>query len=231
MKNLYWFVYFSKWQDMRNPWFIMSIIMISLVLIAHFLFQEYLYIRPCEQCVYIRLDMLIIALGGIIALINPKNTIIKILAYTLAFYGIWLGLEHSLNLNRIHEAISTENPFSGVNGCRDIPLYPFNLPLHERFPSWFKPVGQCGMDFPMVPKSAYLNAFQEFFVGKNGIYNNGWYLIPSLKFMNMATCCFIAFLCSFILLFIMFVSYVFSQRKIIFTIITISLVVALKILG
>ncbi|EAI5046468.1 dihydroneopterin aldolase, partial [Campylobacter coli] len=46
MKNLYWFVYFSKWQDMRNPWFIMSIIMISLVLIAHFLFQEYLYMRP-----------------------------------------------------------------------------------------------------------------------------------------------------------------------------------------
>ncbi|MEE6566566.1 hypothetical protein VWM73_11940, partial [Campylobacter coli] len=43
VKNLYWFVYFSKWQDMRNPWFIMSIIMISLVLIAHFLFQEYLY--------------------------------------------------------------------------------------------------------------------------------------------------------------------------------------------
>ncbi|EAL6309115.1 dihydroneopterin aldolase, partial [Campylobacter coli] len=31
--------------------------------------------------------------------------------------------------------------------------------------------------------------------------------------------------------FIMFVSYVFSQRKIVFTIITISLVVALKILG
>ncbi len=41
--------------------------------------------RPCEQCVYIRLDILIIALGGIIALINPKNTIIKILAYNIAY--------------------------------------------------------------------------------------------------------------------------------------------------
>ncbi len=231
MKNLYWIDCFSKWQDTRSPWLIMSITMVGLVFIAHFLFQEYFYMRPCEQCVYIRLDMLIIALGGVIALINPKNAVIKILAYTLAFYGIWLGIEHSWTLNRIHEAISTENPFGGVNGCRDIPLYPFNLALHEWFPSWFKPVGQCGMDFPMVPNSVHLNTFQDFFVGENGLYSKGWYLIPSLKFMNMATCCFIAFLCSLILLFIMFISYVFSQKRIIFIIITIGLVLILKILG
>lgn len=34
--------------------------------------------KPCEQCVYIRFDMLVMAIGGMIALINPANNIIKI---------------------------------------------------------------------------------------------------------------------------------------------------------
>ncbi len=61
--------------------------------------------------------------------------------------------------------------------------------------------------YPVVPENAYnhLNAFQKFFIGtppdfENGLYSNGWYLIPSLKFINMAICCLIAFLCCFIVL-------------------------------
>ncbi|MFQ6342096.1 protein-disulfide oxidoreductase DsbI [Campylobacter sp. VTCC 70190] len=238
MKNMDCFK-LSKWQDTRSPWLIMIVVTLGLTFVAHFLFQEYLYMEPCEQCVYIRFDMFVMALGGLIALINPKNNVIKIFAYTLAFYGIWLGFEHCLTLNHIHEVVHSENPFGGVDGCREIPIYPFNLPLHEWFPSWFKPTGECGMDIPVVPESANLNAFQKFFIGtppnfEDGLYSEGWYLIPSLKFMNMAICCFIAFLCCFIVLFGMFMAYILDKSKAgskIFALIILVLVLILKFTG
>ena len=229
----------SNWQDTRTPWLLMIIITIGLTFIAHFLFQEYLYMEPCEQCVYIRFDMFVMALGGMIVLINPKNDILKIVAYSLAFYGIWLGVEHCLTLNHIHEVVHSENPFGGVDGCREIPIYPFNLPLHEWAPSWFLPTGECGMDAPIIPESAYsnLNAFQQFFIGtppdfENGLYSNGWYLIPSIQFLNMAICCLLAFVCCFIVLFLMFISYILDKNRAkvkIYGLIIVFLVIVLKL--
>lgn len=231
----------SKWQDTRKPWLILIIVTIGLVFIAHFLFQEYLFMEPCEQCVYIRFDMFVMAIGGMIALINPASNITKTFSYGLAFYGIWLGLEHCLTLNHIHEVVHSENPFTGVNGCREIPIYPFNLPLHEWASSWFLPTGECGMDAPVIPENAYnnLNAFQKFFIGtppdfENGLYSNGWYLIPSLNFMNMAICCLIAFISCFIVLFAMFMAYILDKSKSgtkIFALVVVILVLVLKFIG
>lgn len=232
----------ARWQDSRIPWVLMIIVTVGLTFIAHFLFQEYLYMEPCEQCVYIRFDMLTMALGGLIVLISPRNHVLKIFGYTLGFYGIWLGIEHCLTLNHIHEVVYMGNPFAGVDGCREIPIYPFNLPLHELAPSWFLPTGECGMDTPIVPEEAYstLNAFQKFFVGtppdfENGLYSNGWYLIPKWEFLNMAICCLLAFLACFVALFAMFISYVLdkSRTKVRFAIavLVIVFVALLKILG
>ncbi|HDZ4994332.1 TPA: protein-disulfide oxidoreductase DsbI [Campylobacter jejuni] len=231
----------SKWQDTRKPWLILIIVTIGLIFIAHFLFQKYLFMEPCEQCVYIRFDMFVMAIGGMIALINPASNIIKTFSYGLSFYGIWLGLEHCLTLNHIHEMVHSENPFAGVNGCREIPIYPFNLPLHEWASSWFLPTGECGMDTPVVPENAYnnLNAFQKFFIGtppdfKNGLYSNGWYLIPGLNFMNMAICSLIAFICCFIVLFAMFMAYILDKSKSgakIFALVIVILVLVLKFIG
>ena len=211
---------FLKWQDTRSPWIFIIVLTMSLVIIAHFLFQRYLYMEPCEQCVYIRFDMFIVSFGALIALVNPKNNILKILAYTFSFYGIWLGIEHCLTLNRIYAMIRSENPFGAIASCREIPIYPFNLPLYKWFPSWFLPTGVCGIDAPIVPEIAYenLNFFQIFFTGtapdfKDGLYSDGWYLIPGLKFINMATACLLVFLCCFIILFLMLTSYILDKNK------------------
>ncbi|CAM4039847.1 protein-disulfide oxidoreductase DsbI [Campylobacter armoricus] len=229
----------STWQNTRFPWVLMIVVTAGLTFIAHFLFQEYLFMEPCEQCVYIRFAMLVMAFGGILALINPKNDILKIFAYTFGFWGIWLGIEYCILLNTIHEVVHSENPFGGVDGCREIPLYPFNLALHEWLPGWFLPTGECGMDTPVVPEEAYgtLNAFQKFFVGtppdlEDGLYSNGWYLIPSIKFMNMAIACLIAFCCCLVALGFMFIGYILSNSKArIYAGVVIVLVVLLKFLG
>ncbi|QWU80081.1 protein disulfide oxidoreductase [Campylobacter novaezeelandiae] len=228
-----------KWQDTRIPWAIILFVTLGLTFIAHFLFQEYLFMEPCEQCVYIRFDMFVMALGAIIVLINPKSDIAKIFGYTFGFYGIWLGFEHCLLLNHIHEVVHSENPFAGVDGCRETPIYPFNLPLHEWFPSWFLPTGECGMDTPVVPESAYANLdfIQKFFVGnppnfEDGFYSNGWYLIPKWQFLNMAICCLIAFICCLLILFLMFISFVLNKKRArVLAVIIFIFIVTLKITG
>lgn len=216
---------FYMWQNTRCPWVLMASVGILLVCIAHYFFQHYLYMEPCEQCVYIRFAFFVMSLGGIIAAIAPKNIVLKTIGYILAFYGVILGIGYCLTLDKIHEAVHSENPFGGVDGCREIPIYPFNLKLYELAPDWFLPTGECGMDNPVVPEEEYekLDSIQQFFVGtydkeneellEDGFYTQGWYLIPSLHFMNMAQACLIAFGFAFLLLFIMAISQVIITIK------------------
>lgn len=216
---------FYKWQNTRIPWLLMAFIGIFLVCVAHYFFQHYLFMEPCEQCVYIRFAFFVMSLGGIIAALAPKNLILKIIGFVFAFYGVIIGIDYSLTLDKIHTAVHSENPFGGVDGCREIPIYPFNLQMHKLAPDWFLPTGECGMDNPVVPEDEYANldGIQQFFVGtydkeneellEDGFYTNGWYLMPSSHFLNMAQACLIAFGFALLLLIIMAISALIGKNK------------------
>ena len=133
------------WQDKRFLWALMVFVCVALVFVAHFVFQEYAFMRPCEQCVYIRYAFLVMALGGIIALIKPQNTILKLIAYALAFFGAVRGVMFSVKLNGIHHAAHSEDAIFGVQGCSTVPSFDFGLPLDKWFPSLFAPTGDCGL--------------------------------------------------------------------------------------
>ena len=77
----------AKFGDSRLPWAILIAVSAGLVILAHSLFQKYVYMPPCEQCVYIRFAFLCMALGGLVAIINPKNLLLAALGYLLAFWG------------------------------------------------------------------------------------------------------------------------------------------------
>lgn len=209
--------WFGDWQDTRVPWGIMMVTMVGLVLIAHYVFQDWLYMAPCEQCVYIRYGNLVMALGGLIALINPKSVILKICAYLVSLYGLIFTMICSWKLIRIHAAVHSDDPSAmfGIQGCSTDPSFPFSLPLAKWAPSWFKPTGDCGYDSPMPGADVQLSSLQQFFVD---LYNesDGWYLIPQIKFMDMAQCCMLAcIVCSFFLIAMIagaFYKY-FQQRK------------------
>ncbi|TWO19585.1 protein-disulfide oxidoreductase DsbI [Campylobacter hyointestinalis] len=196
-------------QDERAIWIIMVVAMGGLVVVAHSLFQNYIYMAPCEQCVYIRFSMLVMALGGVIAAINPKNIILKIIGYIFGFYGAIIGMMYSLKLNSIHNAVHSEDPF-GVQGCSFEPSFPFGLRLDIWVPGLFKPTGDCGYDNPMVPYGVSLSWLRQWFVD---FYSEGWYLIPSLKFINMAQACFIAYAVAFVLLCAMLVCQIVKSKK------------------
>lgn len=197
------------WQDKRFLWALMVFVCLALVFVAHFIFQEYAYMPPCEQCVYIRYAFLVMALGGIIALINPKNLIFKLIAYVLAFFGAIRGVMFSVKLNGIHHAAHSEDAIFGVQGCSTEPVFDFGLPLDKWFPNLFLPTGDCGFDNSMPPPDVVLEGFRKTFVE---MYADGWYLIPSMQFGNMAQCCLLAFVVCLAALSAMLVSWLVKKK-------------------
>lgn len=127
----------AKFGGSRLPWAILIVVSVGLVILAHSLFQNYVYMPPCEQCVYIRFAFLCMALGGLVAIINPKNLLLALAGYLLAFWGAIQGIMYSVKLAKIHDAVHGDDPF-GVQGCSTEPHYPFGLPLER-----WRPIGSC----------------------------------------------------------------------------------------
>ena len=184
----------ARWSDMRWPWLLIIFLSCALVVIAHNVFQVWLYMKPCEQCVYIRFGFLVVALGALITVINPKNLILKLVGLVVSVYGAVYGLMCSFKLSSIHHAIHGDDMEAvfGRQGCSLEPKYPFGLPLEKWAPDWFLPTGDCGYDTAVVPDGTVLSSAQQFLIN---MYNSAdsWYLIPAWKFMSMAQCCILAF--------------------------------------
>lgn len=114
-----------RWQEQRFLWLLMAVAMGGLIILAHSFFQIYLYMAPCEQCVYIRYAMFVMVIGGVIAAINPKNIVLKLIGCIAAFYGSIMGIKFSIKLNGIHYAVHNPDPDS-LLACKDVrPTRPF----------------------------------------------------------------------------------------------------------
>ncbi|MEE3745137.1 disulfide bond formation protein B [Campylobacter porcelli] len=179
----------------KRLWIYIGIFMLFCVSIAHFIFQNYLYMRPCVQCIYIRYYMIIAGFGAIFIAIFYKQILLYIFGILVFSYGgIW-GIIESLKLNTIHQAIANANPF-GVKGCLDKPIFELNIAWDEILPSIFKATGQCGLDMPVVPLDVKFDPIQAYLIE---LYQDGWYLIPPLKLINMAQISIIIFSIALIL--------------------------------
>ena len=187
----------AHWSDMRWPWALIIFLSCALVVLAHNVFQVWLYMKPCEQCVYIRFGFLAIALGALITIINPKNLWLKIVGAVVGIYGCIYGLMCSMKLSSIHG--DDMDAVFGMQGCSLEPHYPFGLPLEKWAPDWFLPTGDCGYDTAVVPDGTVLSDAQRFLID---MYNSAdsWYLVPAWKFMSMAQCCLLAFMVALLMI-------------------------------
>lgn len=202
----------AGWQDKRLLWLLMAIVSLALILVAHYLFQDYAYMQPCEQCVYIRYAFFMMLFAGVIAACNPKNIVLKIIGYILGFYGIIIGIGYSLALNKIHHAAHSDDPMAmfGVQGCSAEPTFHFGLPLDKWFPDWFAPTGDCGFDSPVVPDGIVPEGLRKLVID---FYADGWYLLPSHKFMNMAQACLLVYVICLIVLLAMAAGWIYQLIK------------------
>lgn len=204
----------ARWSDTRWPWALAIFLSCALVVVAHNMFQVWLYMKPCEQCVYIRFGFLVIALGGLITIINPKNLILKLVGMVVGVYGCIYGLMCSIKLSSIHHAIhgNDMDAVFGMQGCSLEPHYPFGIPLEKWAPDWFLPTGDCGYDTAVVPDGTVLSSAQRFLID---MYNSAdsWYLVPAWKFMSMAQCCLLAFAVALILIVVLNAASLWQFKK------------------
>lgn len=186
----------ADWQDSRWPWGIIAFAMVAMVLLAHYVFQDWMHMLPCEQCVYIRYGNIVMAIGAFLITINPKQALLKIAGIGVFLYGLIYTMICSWKLMGIHDAVHSDDPMAmfGMQGCSTEPTYHFGLPLDKWAPDWFKQTGDCGYDAPVVPDGTQLGDFQRWLIE---VYqaSDGWYLFPQWKFMDMAECCMLACVC------------------------------------
>lgn len=117
-------------------WFFCAFFSFFLVGISHLFFQGYLFMQPCEQCVYIRYAFVVMGFGGIFLGISDflstrktsKNMrqsnafkkhnithklilLSKILGFVLGFYGSVRGIFFAWVLLKIHRALNDFDDF------------------------------------------------------------------------------------------------------------------------
>ena len=204
----------ADWQDSRWPWGIIAFAMVAMVLLAHYVFQDWMHMLPCEQCVYIRYGNIVMAIGAFLITINPKQALLKIAGIGVFLYGLIYTMTCSWKLMGIHDAVHSDDPMAmfGMQGCSTEPTYHFGLPLDKWAPDWFKQTGDCGYDAPVVPDGTQLGDFQRWLIE---VYqtSDGWYLFPQWKFMDMAECCMLACVCYAALLLVLLAAWGMRAMK------------------
>ncbi|TQR56576.1 disulfide bond formation protein B [Campylobacter troglodytis] len=194
----------------RRLWFFIFTISLFSLLFVHYFLQIYLFMKPCVHCVYLRFAMLVMCVASFLGLVF-KAKFMQVLSLFLGGWGVFLGLKHSFLLNKIQASLKENNPF-GIDGCTSITNFPLSLPLDKLFPSLFAPSGICGLDLAFVSEDVNLSRVQEFFIGRaennfsDGLYSQGWYLVPKFEFISMAQACMLIFgifgLCLIFILFL-----------------------------
>ena len=135
---------FAAWQNKRPLWRFIGCSALFLELFSWAFFQNYLGLKPCELCVYIRFAMIGLFIGAMAGVVNPRILVLKLFAYAASAWWIIQGLiwNYQLHMENI-QAASSE--FMGI--CADTSLrFPLGLKLNLWLPSHFQPKGLCGVD-------------------------------------------------------------------------------------
>ena len=156
-------------------WIGMAIIPIALLLISHFVFVKWLYMRPCTECVYIRFAFFLCAIFFLWAIVLYRTHYIRYVISAMSCGAILYGMQHSIAL------MSTESLGSCAYSAEPFTLYGFET----LFPTLFKPTGECGFTAPLPPTGVSFDGLQGYLIN---LYTqaDGWYLIPQWHFGSMA---------------------------------------------
>lgn len=121
-----------------KPWLLLTLSALALELCALF-FQYAMNLAPCIMCVYQRVAIAAIILGGGIGFTGCRFLISRVIAYALwatgAIWGLIIALEHVEMQN---------NSGSLFFSCDIFPNFPTWAPLHEWLPFLFEATGDCG---------------------------------------------------------------------------------------
>lgn len=194
-----------KIREGRMFYFLLAFLSLFLIFIAHFFFQNFLFMQPCKLCIAIRYSFLIIAIFAGILAIQPKNIYLQIFGTLGMLSGIFRGSYLSIKLMQAYEEVKISKE---VQACSAQTFSPLQNYLGNIAPTWLKATGECGNDLPNIPVDAKIGLIQKFFLD---LYSEGWYLLPKYHFINMAQACLIIFILFFLVISFLFLLNFFKK--------------------
>ena len=133
----------ARLQSQRPLWLAGAAVALGFEIFSVLYFQRHLGLFPCEYCVQIRLDMIAICLGGLVAALAPRLPPVKLAGWLLSFVSAAVGLKNSMVLESI--TVRTLHDPDYFHVCRPGKVdFIFNLPLDKWLPTHFRPDGICG---------------------------------------------------------------------------------------
>jgi len=117
------------------------VVLSSLGLLATALYFQYgMNLQPCIKCIYVRSAFSGILLAGIIGLMAPANTLVRMTALLGMLCAAIFGIMQANELLQIEQLLAEGGFFS----CALFAEFPNWLPLDKWLPSVFEPTGSCG---------------------------------------------------------------------------------------
>ncbi|PJG83864.1 disulfide bond formation protein DsbB [Caviibacterium pharyngocola] len=128
--------YLKNLSTERGGWFLLLVSGLALESTALY-FQHGMDLQPCVMCIYERVALFGIVFAGLIGLIAPSLSFLRLLALAVglgsAVKGLLLALKHvDYQLNP-----------APWNQCSYMAEFPQTLPLDKWFPYVFNPSGSC----------------------------------------------------------------------------------------
>jgi len=131
----------AAWSKRRSAWLALAGSALLLEACALY-FQYVLGLQPCVMCVYIRLAVLGLLAAALIGAVAPARPAVQF----LGFAGWAVAAAEGLALSRELIVIQEAGPYSLEVTCSFLPKFPAWMPLHEWFPAFLMPTGNCTDD-------------------------------------------------------------------------------------
>ncbi len=123
----------------RLSWLLLFISASALIGIGLY-FQYGLNLQPCIKCIYIRAAFAGILVAGLLGMLAPKQSMIRLLAIALWLVSAGIGLYQALELVNIEQTLAA----GGFSSCALFAEFPGWLALDSWLPSVFEVTGSCG---------------------------------------------------------------------------------------
>lgn len=123
----------------RSPWLLLTVCAVLLECFALYM-QHMKGVEPCNECIYIRLGVLGIAVSGLIGALAPRVLILRWSALMVWLLALGWSLYRAnllLNLERIVRD-------GGEASCARFKGFPEWMPLERWLPNMFEPRAMCG---------------------------------------------------------------------------------------
>lgn len=130
---------FKYLSTQRGAWLLLAAIALALEGVALYL-QHVMQVEPCNECIYVRVGVLGIALAGLLGALAPRYMVMRLVAL-----AAWLGAL-GWSLSRINLLLDLERVVraGGEASCKRFKGFPDWLPLDTWLPNVFEPRAMCG---------------------------------------------------------------------------------------